>query len=174
MLRLSHIFFALTCSLFFSSSLYASTIQSLEGFGLDDKPCSAVIVRDGNTLISVQLKGSAEIFQILSENGSSYGPKTYIDPRGAEEVFSITGHGNDHLYRYFRFSENLFSNGETFKLNTDDLQKTTGKELKGIKVLIQLSLDYDEDKVVRVTAQSKAKALMFATLGSVEFICKAK
>lgn len=173
MLKLRRLFFIFVSSLL-SQYAFANSLQAMDGIGLDNKPCTVRIIRDGKLLKSVQLKGAAEIFQILAERGSSYGPETVIDSWGAEEVFAITNHGNDHVYQYFTHSENMFSNGEVFKLNTDDIPKNSEKGLKGVKLLLELSLDYDGEELVNVTATSKAKALIFATLGSAKFKCTAR
>lgn len=157
----------LTGSLISTTSMAADVVQTMTGRGIDGKACAVKIVRDGNVLKSVTLEGASKVFEILSENGGSYGPKTEIRSRGAGEVLPL----GDEALKYFTHSENIFSNGETFKLDTNDLPRSGENELKGIKMVMQLGLLYDGDQLVSVKAQSKAKALLVATLASSQFTC---
>lgn len=146
-------------------------VQILRGRGIDGQPCAVKIVRDGKFLKSVSLEGSAKIFEILSEKEGSVGPKTEIRPQGASEILSVIEDGNQDLYRYFTHSDNFFSNGEVFKLDTNDIPKNAEEEIKGLKMVIQLGLNYDGDELVSVKAQNKAKAFLIATLASAQFTC---
>ncbi|KHD87787.1 MAG: hypothetical protein OM95_12285 [Bdellovibrio sp. ArHS] len=154
-------------------SIAAPQVQTLKGRGIDGTPCSVTIVRDGDTLKSVQLQGSAKVFEILAENGSSIGPDSDIQAYGGAEIFRVNEE-NKNTYAFFSHSENLFSNGEVFKFNSKDMPaSTTGEDaLKGVNMVVQLGLDYDGDELVRVKAQNKIKALWVATLASSQFTCQ--
>ncbi|QDK36255.1 hypothetical protein [Bdellovibrio sp. NC01] len=162
---------AVVTALMSVKAMAADQVQTLQGRGIDGKACAVTIVRDGNNLKSVKLQGASKVFEILSENGGSYGPKTSINSRGGEEVLQLAEE-NQALYKYFTHSENIFSNGEVFKLDTNDIPRNGEESLKGIKMVIQLGLDYDGEELVGVKAQSKAKALLVATLASSQFTCQ--
>lgn len=153
-------------ALFLSLGASAAT-QTLQGTGIDGKPCSVQIERQETVLQSVKLDGASKVFEILSETGTGYGPQTRIAPRGASEIISPV----DSILGKFKHAENFFSNGETFSLDTSDLPRSE-EELGGIKMTIELELSYSGDELVRVSATSRAKALLVATLASSKFICE--
>ena len=145
----------------------AEQIQSLEGTGIDNQSCSVEISRDGDQLKSVSFKGAAQVFEILAERGSGYGPQREIRPRGGEEVIP---EGAD-LFPYFQHSNNLFSDGGTFTLDTNDMPRTA-ESMGGLKMQISIELKYERGELVSVTATNKAKALLVATLASSKFTCE--
>lgn len=162
----------LTTGLMTSTIAFADTVQTMKGTGIDGQSCAVQIVRDGNNLKSVTLVGASQVYEILSESSESTGSHSNINPYGGKEIFDIAENGDRDVYGYFSYSKNLFSNGEVFKLDTSDLPDNGQDELRGVKMLIQLDLEYDRKELVKVKAETKVKALLFATLASSEFTCE--
>ncbi|MDG0814758.1 hypothetical protein [Bdellovibrio svalbardensis] len=156
--------------LFSLKGVAAEQTQVMKGIGIDGKACAVKIVREGDLLKSVILEGASQVFEIIAEKSDGYGPRTEIREKGGGEVLGIAEESKG-MYSYFTHSENIFSNGETFKLDTNDLPQT-GESLKGLKMIIQIGLRYDGNELVSVKAQNKAKALLVATLASAQFTCQ--
>lgn len=149
------------------SSMAAEQTQVLAGAGIDGNPCSIQVTRDGNQLKNASIKGAAEVFEILAEKGSGYGPRREIRSHGGEEIVPDAA----EMYQYFRHSENLFSDGETFKLDTSDVPQSE-ESLGPLKMQVSIELRYDQGQLVSATVINKAKALLVATLASSKFTCQ--
>lgn len=149
------------------NSLAAEKIQVLEGTGIDNNSCRVEITRDGNKLKNIQIQGAAEVWEIMAENNDGYGPRRHINPNGGEEVI-LKSPG---IFKHFSHSENFFSDGEVFSLDTNDIVSTedgTG----GLKMLIKVALNYENGELVSVQVTNKAKALYVATIASSKFSCE--
>ncbi|WP_295905000.1 hypothetical protein [uncultured Bdellovibrio sp.] len=160
---------ALASLLFVSHNAKAQEVLTLNGTGLNGKACAVKVVKDGDTLKSVELQGASKIFEILSENGGSYGPDTRISDRGGDEILQVLQENPD-LYAKMDKSEALFSDSVTYTFDTAKLPKASD-ELKGIKMVIKIKLSFDNGQLSEVKVGSKAKALWVATLASSLFEC---
>lgn len=165
--------FLATCSLVLlaisGSSFAKDEVSVLQGRGLDGKACQVRIVKEGEILKSVELKGASKIFEILSENEDGYGPETRISANGGEEVLSLF-QTNPDLYREMDLSRSMFSDAVTYSLDSSDLPPADEETIKGIKFKVKLKLDYKNGKLSKVNAEFKAKALL-VTLASSAFEC---
>ncbi|WP_413613264.1 hypothetical protein [Bdellovibrio sp. HCB-110] len=144
-------------------------VLTLQGTGIDGKACEVRVIKDGDTLKSVELRGASKVFEILSENGSGYGPETRISDRGGEEVLQVLQENPD-LYTKMQKSDALFSDSVTYTLDTSNLPKVED-ELKGIKMVFKIKLSFDGNQLSEVKVGAKAKALWVATLASSLFEC---
>ncbi|MBS1972335.1 MAG: hypothetical protein JSU04_18660 [Bdellovibrionales bacterium] len=153
--------------LLISAQSFAGTVkQSIQGTGLDGKPCAVSITRDGDKLIDVQLTGASEVFQILADVGSSVRPKTEMRPDGGREIFPAN---DPAAFGLFTHSNDLLGSGETFNLDSNDIPGDN--PFKGVKILSAIQLKYDGRELVEVRAATKAKGLGLVTLGSSKFSC---
>lgn len=152
----------------FSQISFAEEILTLNGKGLGDHPCSVQITRDGNILKSVELKGSSEVFEILSETSNGYRPTRSIHPQGAYEVLSLL-QDNPALYQEMQSSNGIFTDSVTYTLDTSDLP-SRGEDLGPIKAKVKIQLTFKGRELDKVKAEFKAKALL-VTLASSKFEC---
>lgn len=149
------------------SAFAANEVQTLKGTGIDGQACEVKITRDGNKLKNIEMTGASEVFEIIAENGSSYGPKTSIRPRGGSETIMA----KDSLLPYFQHSENFFSEGETFTVDTSDLPKNDDEESFPFKVTVKIALSYENNALVSVNVVNKAKAAVIIPMASSKFTC---
>lgn len=155
-------------SLLVSFNAFAKeTTQTLNGTGIDGKPCSVSIVRNGEKLKEVTLKGASEVFEILAEKEGGVGPQTQINSRGGEEILQIVQENKD-LYKYFTYSNAIFSDTEEFSLDTNDIEN---KEKIPFKMVAAVRLSYNDGVLSEVKAASKMKTLGIVTLASSKFVC---
>lgn len=146
----------------------AEEVLLLKGKGLDGKACEVKIIRDGDSLKSVELTGASKIFEILSENEDGYGPETRISPNGGEEVLQLL-QDNPALYDEMKITSGIFTNSKTYTLDTSDLPRTD-EDLKGIKAKIGLNLKFKGRELSKVSANFKGKVLL-VTIASSTFEC---
>lgn len=147
--------------------LAAEKVQVLEGAGIDNQFCRVEITRDGNKLKDIKLQGAAEVWEIMAENEDGYGPRRHINSHGGEEII-LKGPG---IFENFKHSENFFSDGEVFSLDTSDVV-TAEDGTGGLKMVIKVSLNYENGKLASVQVTNKARALYVATVASSKFSCQ--
>lgn len=144
-------------------------VLTMQGTGLDGNDCEVRIVRDGDTLQSVELSGASQVFEILTENRSGYGPSNYLSPRGGQDVLKVL-QGAPKLYSQMTKSEGIFSDSITYSLDTTDIKAE--ESLKGLKMLFGIKLSLTNDgRLYEVKAATKAKALWVVPLASSSFEC---
>lgn len=155
--------------LLLSNVALAKDTYVLKGTGIDGKACSVKIVSERDELLSVELTGATEQFEILAETRDGYRPKTSITSNGASEIISFL-QDSPSLYKEMEISRGIFRDSITYKLDTSDLPGTR-EETGGIKAKIQIKLDFKYNKLSKAYVNFKGKA-MFVTLASSTFECK--
>lgn len=151
-----------------SSQAFAQETLTMQGTGLDGNDCEVRIVKDDDTLQSVELNGASQVFEILSETGSGYGTSNYLSPRGGQDVLKLL-QGAPKLYSQMNKSEAIFSDTVTYSLDTSDIQAE--EQLKGLKMIFGIELTYANGQLHQVRAATKAKALWVVPLASSSFEC---
>lgn len=154
-------------TLLLSFQAYAADMkQVLQGIGIDGKACSVEVTREGNKLKNVVLRGATKVFEIIAEKEDGVGPSTYINSYGGEELFPFGD--QKEVFGEFTYSQGLFSDSETFEIDTSDLNMN---DLKGLKMVGVVQLNYEDGQVTEVKAGAKFKGLAIVTLASSQFIC---
>jgi hypothetical protein len=154
----------------FSSSQAAETLK-MTGVGLDGRPCSVEIMKDGDLFRDLKVTGSARVFEILSDRGTSYGPRREILTNSAEKAFGIL-YDEPTLIQYATRSENWFSEGETYVLTSDDMPIRSEETLGGFSMKIQLELNYSQGQLDSVKSTAAFKVLTIAPVATATFTCE--
>jgi len=150
-----------------------ATSQEFSGTGIDGQPCQVKVDRDGTTIKSIELTGATKTFEILSENGSEYGPSTEIDANGAVKMLDLL-HDNPHMFSYMKVTKMFLQKGEVVNFNTNDVPRLNEDDNSGwFNMTFSMNLYYDkEGRIKEVKANSKMKTAAIFTLASQRFTCK--
>lgn len=166
----------LAATLFLSTTTFAKTI-TIDGIGVDAKPCSAIVTINDETkqLTDVKLSGATKDFEIIAETSKGYGPQKSIHPRGADQILNMFQE-TPKLYEQFSYKWSFLRQAEVYTLTSKDMLADVPEsenELKFINGVFEVALHYnDEGDINQVTAKSNFKTLKIVTLGSKKFSCE--
>lgn len=166
----------LAVTLLFTTTTFAKVI-SINGNGVDGKPCSAVVTINDETkqLTDVKLSGATKDFEIIAETSKGYGPQKSVSPRGADQILEMFQE-SPKLYEQFSYKWSWLRQAEVYTLTSKDMLADVPEsenELKFINGVFEVALQYNnEGDVYQVDAKSNFKTLKIVTLGSKKFSCQ--
>jgi hypothetical protein len=155
-------------TLLLSSMAFAETETiSFEGTGLEGKPCKVTIEKEDKTFKKVEFSGPAKVWEIMSENGGSYGPATHIASQGGFDITEQLSWVLDSM----KAKGGLLTSGEVYEVSLKDAKKVEKLPIPGMNMIITMKLTRDAEKnVTAVNAQTKMK-IFLAPVATGAFVC---